>query len=76
MIRIFALAFNYGDIFSKNKTNVDEGKKENFRMEIVKKGLVFAMIQDTVGEVYPLSIFRTCSVETLKSCINFIFQIL
>ena len=35
MIRIFALAFDYGNIFSKSKTNMDKNKKENFRMEIV-----------------------------------------
>ena len=37
MIWIFAWAFDYGNIFSKSKTNMDEDKKENFRMEIVKK---------------------------------------
>ena len=37
--------FDYGNIFLKSKTNVDEDKKENFRMKTVKKGLVFAMIQ-------------------------------
>ena len=37
MIRIFAEAFGYGNIFSKSKTNMDKDKKEKFRMEIVKK---------------------------------------
>ena len=34
--------------FRKSKTNMDEDKKENFRMGIVKKGLVFAVIQYAV----------------------------
>ena len=29
-------------MFSKSKANMDEDKKENFRREIVIKGLVFA----------------------------------
>ena len=48
MIRIFAKAFDYGNIFSKSKANMDEDKKEIFGMEIVKKGLVFSAIQYTV----------------------------
>ena len=48
MVRIFALAFNFGNKFSKSKTNMDEDKKEKFRMEIVKKDLVFAAIQYAV----------------------------
>ena len=48
MIRMFALAFNFGNIFSKSKTNMDEDKKERFRIEIVKKGLVLAAIQYAV----------------------------
>ena len=45
MIRIFAQAFVYGNIFSKSKTNMDDDKNENFRIEIVKKGLIFAARQ-------------------------------
>ena len=37
MIPTFAYAFDFGNIFSKSKTNIDEDKKENFRMEFVKK---------------------------------------
>ena len=40
--------FDFGKTFSKSKTNMDEDKKENFRMEIVKKGLVFEAIQYAV----------------------------
>ena len=39
MISIFARAFDLGNIFLKSKTKMDEDKKENFRMEIVKKAL-------------------------------------
>ena len=42
MIRIF------GNNFSKSKTKIDEDKKENFRMEVVKKDLVFAAIRYAV----------------------------
>ena len=45
-------------------------------MEIVKKGLVFAAIPYAVLKVYLLSMFRTCPVETVKSCILSHFQIL
>ena len=38
-------AFDFGSMFSKSKTKMDEDKKENFRMEIVKKGFVFVSIQ-------------------------------
>ena len=48
MIRIFAYAFDFGNIFLKSKTNIDEDKKENFRMEVVKKGLVFSAIRYAV----------------------------
>ena len=41
MIRIFAKAFDFGDTFSNSKTNMDEDKKEIFRMEIVKKAWFF-----------------------------------
>ena len=37
MIRILAQGFDFGNIFSKSKINMDEDKKENFRMEIVRK---------------------------------------
>ena len=30
-------AFAYGDIFSKSKTKMDKDKKEDFKMEIVRK---------------------------------------
>ena len=46
MIRIFA--FNFGNIFSKSKTDMDEDKQKNFRMEIVKKGYVFVAIKYAV----------------------------
>ena len=48
MIWIFAYAFDFGNIFLKSKTNIDEDKKENFRMEVVKKGLVFSAIRYAV----------------------------
>ena len=48
LIRIFALTFDYGNIFSKSTANMDKNKKEIFRMDIVKKGLVFAVIQYAV----------------------------
>ena len=38
MIRIFAQIFDYVNIFLKSKTNMDEDKKEIFRIEIIKKG--------------------------------------
>ena len=34
MIRILAQAFDFGNIFLESKTNMDQDKKENFRMEI------------------------------------------
>ena len=38
-----------GSIFSKSKTNMDEDKKENFRIEIVKtKVWIFTVIQYAV----------------------------
>ena len=37
VIRTIALAFDFDNIFLENKTNIDEDKKENFRMEVVKK---------------------------------------
>ena len=48
MIRILAQAFDFGNIFLESKTNMDQDKKENFRMEIVKKDLVLAAIQYAV----------------------------
>ena len=42
VIRVFAKAFDYGDIFLKSKARMDDDNKE---MVIVKKGLVFARIQ-------------------------------
>ena len=38
-------------MFWKSKINLDEDKKENFRMEIVQKDLVFAAIQCAVFKV-------------------------
>ena len=35
MTRIFPEAFDCGNIFSKSETNMDEDKKEIFRMEVV-----------------------------------------
>ena len=62
MILIFAYAFDYGNIFSKSKTNTDKDKKEIFRMEIVKKkGLV-----SIYGiEIYLELMFCTYVVETV-----------
>ena len=37
MIRIFAQAFDFGNIFSESKTSIDEDKKQNLRMEVVQK---------------------------------------
>ena len=70
MIRIFAKAFDCGNIFLKSKTNIDEDKKENFRMEknFKKLGLRSNSIRRVV--VYLLLIFRTCAFETVKSCIS------
>ena len=48
---------------------MDEDKKENFRMEIVKKAW-FLQRFNMLVEVYLISIFRTCAVETVKSCIS------
>ena len=45
VIRVFAKAFDYGDIFLESKASMDDVNKENFKMVIVKKGLVFARIQ-------------------------------
>ena len=64
MIRIFASAFNYGNVFLKR--NMDEDKKENFIMEIVKKKLCRNSIFRV--EVYLPSIFLTCTVESGKLC--------
>ena len=42
---------------------MDEDNKEYFRIEIVKKGLVFASDSICRVEVYLLSMFHTCAVE-------------
>ena len=49
---------------------MDEDKKENFRMEIVKKRLGFRSDSICRVEVYLSLMFRTCAVETVKSCIS------
>ena len=49
---------------------MDEDKKENFRMEIVKKRLGFCSDSICRVEVYLPLMFRTCAVETVKSCIS------
>ena len=54
----------------ESKTNIDEDKKENFRMEIVKKRLGFRSDSICRVEVYLPLMFRTCAVETVKSCIS------
>ena len=41
-------SIRFEQIFSKSKTNMDEDKKKNFRMELVKKGLIFAATQYAV----------------------------
>ena len=41
---MFPKTFDFGNIFSKSKTNMDKDKKKNFWMEMVKKGLIFAAI--------------------------------
>ena len=61
--------FDYGNIFLKSKTNVDEDKKENFRMKTVKKRPGFCNDSICHVEVYLPSMFCTCAVETVKSCI-------
>ena len=63
-------AFDLGSMFSKSKTKMDEDKKENFRMEIVKKRLGFRSDSICPIEVYLPLMFRTCAIETLKSCIS------
>ena len=79
MIRIFAKAFDCGNIFLKSKTNIDEDNKENFRMEknLKRLGLRSDSIRRVV--VYLLLMFRTCAFETVKSCIlllsNLCFQV-
>ena len=55
---------------SKSKTNMDEDKKENFRMEIIKKRLGIRSDWIYRDEVYLPLMFRTCAVETVKSCIS------
>ena len=54
--------------FRKIKQNIDEDKKEKFRMELVKKGL--GLCRDSVCFVYLPSLFRTCAVKTVKLLIN------
>ena len=49
---------------------MDEDNKEHFRIEIVKKGLVFASDSICRVEVYLPLMFRTCAVETVKLCIS------
>ena len=50
---------------------MDEDKREKFRMEIVKKGLVFAAIQ---YDVLKFTWYR-CAVGTVKSRIS-LYQLL
>ena len=45
---------------------MDKDKKENFRMEIVKKKLGFRSDSICRVEIYLPSMFRTCAVETVK----------
>ena len=54
---------------------MDEDKKENFRMEIVKKGLGFHSESICRVEVYLPLIFHTCAVKTLKLCISLVLLI-
>ena len=42
---------------------MDEDNKEHFKIEIVKKGLVFASDSICCVEVYLLLMFHTCAVE-------------
>ena len=49
---------------------MDEDKKENFKMEIVKKRLSFRSDSICRVEVYLPLMFRTCAVKTVKSCIS------
>ena len=71
MIRIFDQAFDYGDIFSKSQINMGEDKNENYRMEIVKKDLVFAPIQ------YAALKFRNCKIayQPFLLLVNLYFQV-
>ena len=48
---------------------MDEDKKENFRMEIVKKAW-FSQRFNMLVEVYLPLMFHTCVVETMKLCIS------
>ena len=66
MIRIYAKELNFGNIFSKSKTNMNEDKEENFRMEIVKKRLGFCNDSICRVDFYLPLMFRTCAVKTLK----------
>ena len=63
MIRIFAQAFVYGNIFSKSKTNMDDDKNENFRIEIVKKRLDFRSETICFVEIY----LATINVSHMRS---------
>ena len=63
MIRIFAQAFVYGNIFSKSKTNMDDDKNENFRIEIVKKRLDFRSERICFVEIY----LATIDVSHMRS---------
>ena len=67
MIRIFAEAFDFGNIFSKSKINID--------VEVVKKGLLFAAIRYVGLTFYLLLMLRTCAVETVKSCSLFLLLV-
>ena len=58
--------YDYGNIFSKSTTNMDENKKKNFRMEIDKKRFDFRKDSIYRVEIYLPLMFRTCKVETVK----------
>ena len=60
IIRIFIQAFDYGNIFSKSKTNMDEDKKEFFRMKIVKKSWFLQRFNITCWNL------RVCNLPQLK----------
>ena len=52
-------------MFSKSKTNIDEDKQENFRLEVVRKGLVFAAIRYAVLK-FTYHLCLSCAIETVK----------
>ena len=63
MIQIFTGRFDYGNKFLKSKTNMDDDKNENFRIEIVKKRLDFRSETICFVEIY----LATIDVSHMRS---------